>query len=242
MGWKYITYRFHRLLVLYRFNDIALSVVSDGQEQDSWSIRSSSYTNVVIWFFNFNVRVHRYSISSYERHCSKKTPPERKETGIYTYLYSILHTRAPVILGQVRNRSKHNSPIKKRKNAFAHRPNFPNGDRDSQRWSTPLTIRGRPFIISYFRSPIHNEGQVTKRGNSSNRCPTFARGFPCINNERLSKRAGLQARFFLERELVAIFFKYILECYRWKKRLRMKNYLYADKRRRGASCGWWRFD
>lgn len=102
---------FTRLVSFQRY----LSVVSDGQEQDSWSIRSSSYTNVVIWFFNFNVRVHRYSTSSYERHCSKKASPERKETGIYTYLYSILHTRAPVILGQVRNRSKHNSPIKKRR-------------------------------------------------------------------------------------------------------------------------------
>lgn len=114
------------------------------------------------------------------------------------------YTRARVILGQVRNRSKHNSPIKKKRNAFARRPNFPKrrstipGD-DRRRLRGSRFEEGRLlFLIS--GNPIRNEGQVTKRGNSSNRCPTFARGFPCINNERLSRRAGLQALSIFRRE------------------------------------------
>lgn len=160
----------------------------------------------------------------------------------------LLLTRARVILGQVRNRSKHNSPIKKKRNAFARRPNFPKrrstipGD-DRRRLRGSRFEEGRLlFLIS--GNPIRNEGQVTKRGNSSNRCPTFARGFPCINNERLSRRAGLQALsiFRRERESSLQFFLNISSSVflTRKKRLRMKNYLYANKRRRrGASFGWW---
>lgn len=150
-----------------------------------------------------NVRVHR--IASYERHCSNKHPLALKGLrNRYLHISMLLLTRARVILGQVRNRSKHNSPIKKKRNAFARRPNFPKrrstipGD-DRRRLRGSRFEEGRLlFLIS--GNPIRNEGQVTKRGNSSNRCPTFARGFPCINNERLSRRAGLQALSIFRRE------------------------------------------
>lgn len=154
MGWKYITYRFHRLLVLYRFNDIYPWYLMDRNRILGAFVHHRIRT-LYIWFFNFNVRVHRYSTSSYERHCSKKASPERKETGIYTYLYSILHTRAPVILGQVRNRWKHNSPIKKEGKTHLHTdPIFPtaiaipNDDRRRLRFEEGRLL----FLISGARS------------------------------------------------------------------------------------------
>lgn len=80
--------------------------------------------------FNFNLNVRVHSIASYERHCSNKHPLALKGLrNRYLHISMLLLTRARVILGQVRNRSKHNSPIKKKRTHLHTDLIFPNGDR-----------------------------------------------------------------------------------------------------------------
>lgn len=99
----------------------------------STSISPLSLCRVYSLTFNFNLNVRVHSIASYERHCSNKHPLALKGLrNRYLHISMLLLTRARVILGQVRNRSKHNSPIKKKKKKRTHLHTdliFPNGDR-----------------------------------------------------------------------------------------------------------------